>query len=83
MELTPVQSIEHEGMPYLRKEPGAGKVYHTRMNPDVRVVLCDRKGTPKGTWLDGEARLLGGAEHEHTKRIPKSGPGCSGTSPSI
>jgi hypothetical protein len=77
-ELTPVQSVEHDGVLYLRTDPRAGKVGRIRGSQVVRVVPCDRKGTPRGTWMDGEAHLIEGAEYERVRTILNSRPGPFG-----
>jgi uncharacterized protein len=61
---TPVQSIEHGGLIYVRTDPTTWKVKRIEGNPRVRVVPCDRNGKPMGTWVDGEARILDGEERK-------------------
>ena len=59
---TPVQSIELGGLIYVRTDPTTWKVKRIKGNPHVRIAPCDRNGKPTGTWVDGEARILDGAE---------------------
>jgi hypothetical protein len=75
-ELTCVQSTECDGILYLRTDPRAGKVGRIRANPSVRVIPCDRNGTPTGAWVEGEARLVEGPELQSAKQIldSKTGP---------
>jgi uncharacterized protein len=62
--LTPVLSLEHEGILYVRTGATKWKVKRIRRNPRVRVVPCDSKGRPDGTWVEGEARIVEGKERE-------------------
>ena len=47
---------------YLYSEANAGKVKRIRNNPHVRVAPCDMRGNVRGAWIDGQARLIDGAE---------------------
>ena len=47
---------------YLYSEADAGKVKRIRNNPHVRVAPCDIRGNVRGAWIDGQARLIDGAE---------------------
>ena len=60
--LTPVQSIEDNGVIYLRTGPKTWKVKRIQRNPHVRIVPSDRNGKPQGAWVEGEARVLEGEE---------------------
>jgi uncharacterized protein len=62
--LTPVQSLEHGGLIYVRTGATTWKVKRIRSNPNVRVVPSDRNGKPIGTWVQGEARMLEGEEKD-------------------
>lgn len=62
--LTPVQSIEVEGVVYFRTDPNTWKAKRIRKNPHVRIVPSDRSGKPTGTWVEGEARILEGQEND-------------------
>jgi len=59
---TPVQSLEHDGLLYVRTDPTTWKVRRIQNDSHVRVVPSDRSGKPLGTWVDGEARMLEGEE---------------------
>jgi len=61
---TPVQSLERDGLIYVRTNPTTWKVKHIRRNPHVCVVPSDRSGKPVGAWIDGEACMLEGQERE-------------------
>ena len=76
--LTPVQSLEHDGMIYVRTGPSTWKVKRIRRNPHVRVVLSDRNGKPKGEWVEGEARILEGEESERMMQVFKKAYGAIG-----
>jgi uncharacterized protein len=67
-ELTPVQTIEHNGLLYLLTDPRAGKVKRIRENPKVRIVPCSRSGNSIGVWVGGEARIL---DEEESERVTK------------
>jgi len=58
--LTPVLSLDSEGILYARTGPTKWKVKRIRANPRVRVVPCDSKGRITGTWVEGEAQILEG-----------------------
>jgi uncharacterized protein len=77
---TPVQSIEHDGLIYLRTDPTTWKVKRIRNNPHVRVVPSDRNGKPTGTWVDGEGRLLEGEERDRMLQVIKKDYGSIGYS---
>jgi uncharacterized protein len=59
---TPVQSIEDNGVIYLRTDPRTWKVKRIERNSHVRIVASDRNGKPTGTWVDGEAHIVQGRE---------------------
>jgi len=61
---TPVQSLEHERLIYVRTDPPKWKVKRIKNDPHVRVVPSDRNGKPTGTWVDGEPRFLEGGEKD-------------------
>ena len=56
--VTPVWFAEHGGTFYTYSLADAGKVKRIRNNPKVRIVPCDMRGTPEGTWVEATARLL-------------------------
>jgi PPOX class probable F420-dependent enzyme len=76
--LTPVLSLEHEGMLYVRTGPTKWKVKRIRRNPRVRVVPCNQKGIPNGTWVDGEAGIVEGEELEQAITLFKKEYGTIG-----
>jgi PPOX class probable F420-dependent enzyme len=78
--LTPVQSIEENGLIYLRTGPKTWKVKRIRRNPHVRVVPSDRNGKPTGTWVDGSAQILEGEESERVMTLFKKEYGAVGNS---
>lgn len=47
---------------YIYSEADAGKVKRIRNNPKVRVAPCNFRGTLRGAWIEGQARLCGGDE---------------------
>jgi hypothetical protein len=55
---TPVWFAEEHGTLYIYSLAHAGKVKRIRNNPKVRIVPCDVRGNPKGTWVDAKARIL-------------------------
>jgi uncharacterized protein len=77
---TPVQSLEHEGLIYVRTDPTTWKIKRIRRNPHVRVVTSDRNGKPNGTWVDGEARILEGEEKDRIMEVFKKEYGSFGYS---
>src|SRR5438094_4756752 len=56
--VTPVWFAEHAGTFYTYSVADAGKVKRIRNNPKVRIVPCDMRGTPQGTWVEAKARIL-------------------------
>jgi PPOX class probable F420-dependent enzyme len=78
--LTPVQSIEDNGLVYLRTDPKTWKVKRIRRNPHVRIAPSDRKGNPIGTWVDGRAQVLEGGESDRVMTLFKKEYGTVGNS---
>jgi PPOX class probable F420-dependent enzyme len=62
--VTPVQSLEHDGVIYVRTSYTTWKVKRIRQNSRVRVAPTDRRGKPTGPWIEGEARVLEGQENQ-------------------
>ena len=60
--LTPVQSLKHEGLVYVRTDPRSWKVKRIGRNPHVRIAPTDGSGKPNGKWVEGDARMLEGEE---------------------
>jgi uncharacterized protein len=50
------------GLVYVRTDQHTGKVKRILANPRVRIAPCNMRGSPKGAWVDGEARLVEGDE---------------------
>ncbi|MDV3277795.1 MAG: PPOX class F420-dependent oxidoreductase [Nitrososphaerales archaeon] len=67
--LTPVQSLEHDGLIYMRTDPTTWKVKRIRRNSHVRVVPSSMNGKPIGTWVEGEARMLEGEERDQMLNV--------------
>lgn len=62
---TPMWFAEHNGLLYVYTSSTAGKVKRIRNNSVVRVVPCDVRGSPKGTWVEAKARLVNESERQH------------------
>ena len=67
--VTPVQSLEHDGMIYVRTGAATWKVKRIRRNPHVRIAPSDRSGKTTGPWVDGEARVLEGQENQRLLEV--------------
>jgi PPOX class probable F420-dependent enzyme len=78
--LTPVQSIEENGVVYFRTDPRTWKVKRIKRNSHVRIVPSDRNGKPTGKWVDGEAHILGGMEYSRVEALFKREYGAVGNS---
>jgi PPOX class probable F420-dependent enzyme len=78
--LTPVQSIEENGLIYFRTGPKTWKVKRIRRNPHVRIVLSERNGKPTGAWVDGRAQVLEGEESDRVMALFKKEYGTVGNS---
>ena len=67
---TPMWFVEEDGVLYVRTPMKSGKVKRLRNNPRVRVVPSDRRGNPKGAWIEGRARIVvDGAQAERANRL--------------
>jgi PPOX class probable F420-dependent enzyme len=66
---TPLWFVEEGGVLYVRTPARSGKVKRLRNNPRVRVVPSDRRGNPKGAWIDGRARFVCGAQAQRANRL--------------
>ena len=64
---TPMWFAEYNGALYVYSLANAGKVKRIRNNANVRVVSSDRRGKPKGEWVEAKAQILDerGAELGH------------------
>jgi PPOX class probable F420-dependent enzyme len=58
---TPVWFAEDGGVFFIYSLADAGKVKRIRNNPRVRIVPCDVRGKPKGTWVDASAKIADAA----------------------
>jgi uncharacterized protein len=67
--LTPVLSLEHKGLLYVRTGPTKWKLRRIRRNPRVRVIPCDSKGRPNGSWVEGTALIVEGEELEQATAL--------------
>ena len=54
---------------YVYSEAKAGKVKRIRNNSQVRVAPCNVRGTLRGTWVEGRARLCSDHEAEHGQEL--------------
>ena len=66
---TPMWFVEEDGVLYVRTPAKSGKVKRLRDNPRVRVVPSDGRGNPKGAWVDGRARIVGGSQAQRANRL--------------
>ena len=67
--VTPVQSLEHAGVIYVRTGHTTWKVKRIRRNSHVRIAVSDRNGKPTGPWIDGEAQVLEGQENQRMLEV--------------
>jgi PPOX class probable F420-dependent enzyme len=58
---TPVWFVESSSgdgsVLYVRTSDDTGKYKRIRNNPSVQIALCDIRGSVKGEWVKGEARI--------------------------
>jgi uncharacterized protein len=62
---TPVWFVEENGELFIRTDSDSGKVKRIRNNPKVRVATSNMRGTVKGSWVEGEARIIEPESFEH------------------
>src|SRR3989475_8656004 len=74
---TPVWFIEENGELFVRTDSITGKIKRIRNNPRVRLAPCNARGTVKGTWVDGEARMIEPESSEHVFSLLKKKYGIS------
>jgi len=74
---TPVWFIEENGELFVRTDSSTGKIKRIRNNPRVRLAPCNSRGTVKGTWVDGEARMIEPESSEHVFFLLKKKYGMS------
>lgn len=54
---------------YIYSEADAGKVKRIRNNPKVRLAPCTMRGTVKGTWIEGRARICSAEDASHGQQL--------------
>lgn len=54
---------------YVYSEADAGKIKRIRNNSYVRVAPCTVRGTLRGAWVDGRARLCIDQEAAHAQQL--------------
>ena len=64
---TPVWFVEGDNgdggnVLYVRTSDDTGKYKRVRNNPSVQIAPCDMRGSVKGKWVKGEARIAGEEE---------------------
>ena len=70
---TPVWfGVDVRGRMYARTGKLAAKAKRIRNNPQVRVAPCSVRGTPKGPYAPGTARIVEKGEEEHAERAIQS-----------
>jgi len=66
---TPVWFVERDkddgSILYVRTSDDTGKYKRVRKNPLIQIAPCDMRGTVKGKWIKGEARIA--SEEEKLK----------------
>ncbi len=62
---TPVWFVEENGELFVRTDSDTGKIKRIRNNPKVRVATSNMRGTVKGSWVEGEARIIDPESSRH------------------
>jgi uncharacterized protein len=62
---TPVWFVEENGELFVRTDSDTGKIKRIGNNSRVRVATCNMRGTVKGTWVEGEARIVEPESSKH------------------
>ncbi len=62
---TPVWFVEENGELFVRTDSDTGKIKRIRNNPKVRVATSNMRGTFKGSWVEGEARIIDPESSKH------------------
>lgn len=58
-----VEMINGDGsVLYVRTSDDTGKYKRVRNNPSVQIAPCNMRGSVKGNWVKGEARIAGEEE---------------------
>ena len=60
---TPVWAAELDGKLVVVTGGTTFKVKRIRNNPKIRLAACDARGNVRGSWIDGEARIIEDAGH--------------------
>ena len=68
---TPVWFVEENGELFVRTDSDTGKIKRICNNPRVRVASCNMRGTVKGSWVEGEARIMEPESSEHVFSLLK------------
>jgi PPOX class probable F420-dependent enzyme len=68
---TPVWFVEEDGELFVRTDSDSGKIKRIRNHPRVRVAICNMRGTVKGDWVEGEARIIEPESSEHVFSLLK------------
>ncbi len=68
---TPVWFVENQGTLYVRTDNDTGKFKRIRRNPKIRIAPCNARGTPKGSWVEAQARIVTGEEAEQAYQLLK------------
>lgn len=66
---TPVWFVQEGCTLYVRTGAESGKVKRVRNNGRARVVPSDARGTPRGEWVDGTARLVEADKADRASRL--------------
>lgn len=68
-----VQDVSHRDptitVLYIYSEADAGKVKRIRNNTVVRVAPCNIRGSLRGTWVGGRARICSDEEADHGQEL--------------
>jgi PPOX class probable F420-dependent enzyme len=54
---------------YIYSEAAAGKVKRIRNNSHVRIAPCTVRGSVRGAWIDGRARICDDSEAAHGQHL--------------
>ncbi len=68
---TPLWFVEMDGALYVWTGSDSWKVKRLLKNPRIQVVPSGARGQPKGSWVDGEARVALGSVAERAIELLK------------
>lgn len=68
---TPVWFVEESDRLYVWTAQSSGKARRIRNNSRVRIAPCSVTGKLKGTWIDGEARIVPSPQLMHITELFK------------